>query len=73
LTKLLVATGTEQSFFQSIEVLNLDASNPSLVCDNLPVLPVGLAAGTGQLFQGTTPIICGGATRNCFVKIRHRS
>jgi hypothetical protein len=61
----LVATG--KSFSKSIEVVNLDASKPNLVCDNLPGFPVGLEGGTGQLFQGTTPIICGGARPNRFV------
>jgi hypothetical protein len=65
LTKMLVATG--YGFLKSIEVVNLDASKPNLVCDNLPDFPVGLEGGTGQLFQGTTPIICGGARPNRFV------
>jgi hypothetical protein len=65
LSKLLVATG--KSFSKSIEVVNLDASKPNLVCDNLPGFPVGVEGGTGQLFQGTTPIICGGARPNRFV------
>ncbi len=58
MTKLLVATGTDYS--RRIEVVNLDASKPNLVCDNLPNFPVGLEGGTGQLFHGRTPIICGG-------------
>ena len=64
LTKMLVATGNEPGFLKSIEVVNLDASKTNLVCDNLPDFPVGLVGGTGQLFQGTTPIICGGANPN---------
>ena len=58
LTKLLVATGTIVS--QTVEIVNLDKTRPNLICDNLPSLPTGLRAATGQLFQRITPIICGG-------------
>ena len=61
LTKLLVANGGYSDFSKSVEVVNLDPSKPDLMCDNLPDYPVGVAGSTGQLFQGTTPIICGGA------------
>jgi len=33
------------------------------LCDNLPEYPVGLQGGTGQLFNKSTPIICGGYSR----------
>ncbi len=67
LTKLLVATGGGTTYLKSIEVVNLDASKPNLVCDNLPDFPIGLVGGTGQLFQETTPIICGGANPDRWV------
>jgi hypothetical protein len=57
----LVANGGYSDFSKSIEVVNLDSSNPNLVCNNLPDFPVGAAGTIGQLFQGTTPVICGGA------------
>ena len=50
MTKILVATGTSDSL-QSVEVVNLDESNPDLICDNLPDMPVGRYAATGQLFK----------------------
>ncbi len=45
---------------KTVEVINLDPANPGLVCDNLPEFPVGLHGATGQLFNKSTPIICGG-------------
>jgi hypothetical protein len=60
MTKLLVAAGNTHDYLKSVEVVNLDESNPALTCDNLPDLPIGLDGATGALFQGTTPIICGG-------------
>jgi hypothetical protein len=61
LTKLLVANGVNDSDYSiTVEVINLDPSNPGLVCDNLPEFPVGLTGATGQLFNKKTPIICGG-------------
>jgi len=57
MTKLLVATG----FSKSVEILNLDALNPNLICDDLPSLPFSLYGATGQLHFKTTPIICGGS------------
>ena len=50
MTKLLVATGGN-SLYQSVEVVNLDESNPDLICDNLQDIPVGRFAATGQLFK----------------------
>ena len=44
---------------KSVEVINLDGSNPGLICDNLPELPIGIQGATGQLVQGEIPIICG--------------
>ncbi len=60
LTKLLVATGGYFDFIKTVEVINLDPANPDLVCDNLPEFPLGLQGATGQLFNKSTPIICGG-------------
>jgi hypothetical protein len=53
-TKLLVASDSK-----IVEVVNLDQSNPNLICNNLPDLPVALSHTAGGLFQGTTPILCG--------------
>ena len=52
MTKLLVASGT------TVEVINLDESDPELICDNLPDLPYSSYAAIGQLFRRNTPIIC---------------
>jgi len=57
LTKLLVATGLGSN---SVEVVNLDENTPNLVCNNLPDLPNKLQGLTGQLYQGSKPILCGG-------------
>ena len=61
LTKLLVATGFG---FKSVEVVNLDENTPNLVCDNLPDLPFVLEGLTGQLYQGSKPILWGGNDLN---------
>ena len=60
MTKLIVAAGNTYDYLKSVEVVNLDESNLDLTCDNLPDLPIGLDGATGGLFEGTTPIICGG-------------
>ena len=62
LTKLVVAGGGDQPYgrLKSVEVVNLDESNPSVTCKNLPDLPLGLWGAMGQLYQQKTPIICGG-------------
>ena len=44
----------------NISVVNLDETQPDLVCDDLPPLPSVTYGATGKLFQGQTPIICGG-------------
>ena len=62
MTKLLAATGYVGDG-STVEVINLDDSNPNLVCDNLPNLPHGINGPVGNLFSGTTPIICGGYKR----------
>ena len=62
LTKLLVATGNENLFLSSVEVVNLDESDPDLICDNLPDFPLNVVGASGQLLDGT-PIICGGAAQ----------
>ncbi len=56
-SKVLVATGRKGAL-SSVEVINLDGSGQ--VCENLPDLPNGLKGPYGQLFNKTTPIICGG-------------
>jgi hypothetical protein len=58
MTKLLVASGKHSP--KSVEIINLDEKNASLVCDDLPDLLVGVEGATGQLFNGKIPIICGG-------------
>jgi hypothetical protein len=62
MTKLLVASGigADLQNLASVEIVNLDESNPDLICDNLPDLPVAVYAATGQLFNQKHPIICGG-------------
>jgi N-acetylneuraminic acid mutarotase len=49
-----------QSYLKTVEVINLDPANPGLVCDKLPEFPVYLKGCTGQLFNKSTPMICGG-------------
>jgi hypothetical protein len=46
--------------FSSIEIINLDESNPSLTCKSLAKFPLDIVEAKGNLYQGTTPIICGG-------------
>jgi hypothetical protein len=58
MTKLLVANGGEN--LKSVEIINLDADSPNLICDNLPDFPLGLRGTTGHLYAGSKPIICGG-------------
>ena len=57
-----MAGGGDQPYgrLKSVEVVNLDETNPNVTCKNLPDMPLGLWGATGQLFQGKTPIICGG-------------
>lgn len=59
LSKILVATGRKGAL-TSVEIINLDASKPDLICDNLPDLPNGLKGPTGQFFNKSIPVICGG-------------
>ena len=72
MTKLLVATGRGPNGVskRSVEVVNLDQSRPNMTCENLPDFPLQLETATGQLFRGTTPILCGGSNgvlyKNCF-------
>ena len=58
MTKLLVATGYRP--LATVEIVNLDESNPYLVCDDLPNLPIAVEFATGQLYNRKHPIICGG-------------
>ena len=58
MTKLLVASG--RGYLASVEIINLDESSPEQTCNSLPDLPFGLEGSTGQLYQGSRPIICGG-------------
>jgi hypothetical protein len=61
MTKLLAAGGYIGGR-SSVEIVNLDDSKPNVICSNLSNLPFGLFGSVGQLFRGTTPIICGGYT-----------
>ena len=54
-SKLLV-TSEENN----VLVINLDETQPDLVCDDLPPFPRSTNGVTGQLFHGKTPILCGG-------------
>jgi hypothetical protein len=58
MTKLLVATGYGAG--ASVEIVNLDESNPDYICNNLPDFPFSIQFATGQLYNRKTPIICGG-------------
>ncbi len=60
MTKLLVATGYGNDYLASVEIVNLDESNPDYICDNLPKFPIAVTFATGQLYNRTQPIICGG-------------
>ena len=70
MTKLLVATGLASKnlrYSSSVEIVNLDESNPDLICDNLPNLPVSVRSATGKLLNRNRPTICGGSagTAHC--------
>ena len=54
-----MATGYSSSFLSSIEVVNIDESEPDLICDDLPNFPFEVVGATGQLLDGE-PVICGG-------------
>ena len=67
-TKLLLAGGVSYVkgapvFLNSVEVINLDETKPTQVCNNLANLPTTLYLASGKLYQGL-PTICGGATSN---------
>ena len=62
MTKLMVSSGME---LKSVEVIDLDESKLNTTCHDIPDFPVkGLLGRTGQLFQKTMPIICGGSNLN---------
>jgi hypothetical protein len=61
MTKLLVATGYGARLLASVEIVNLDESNPDLICENLPDIPLRVQWATGQLYNRKLPIICGGS------------
>jgi len=63
MSKLLVGTG--YSFVNTVQIINLDQSDPDLLCDRLPDLPHGMQSATGQLYNGITPTICGGYYCEC--------
>jgi hypothetical protein len=69
LTKLLVYHAGGK--YSSIEIINLDESNPSLTCKSLAKLPLDVVAAKGNLYQGTTPIICGGYTYSSVTATYH--
>jgi hypothetical protein len=61
MTKLLVAAGSGSGTrLASMEIINLDYSNPNLICENLPNLAVPISSPTGKLFTQKHPILCGG-------------
>jgi len=43
---------------RNVEVIDLE--DPTKTCADLPDLPTGLKGPTGQLFNKTIPIVCGG-------------
>ena len=57
MSKLLVIGGSGS---RSAEVINLDQTNPDLVCDNINNPPASVINGIGDLLDGKTPIYCGG-------------
>ena len=58
MTKLLVGLGNKN--VDSVEVVNLDGTDQ--ICSFLPDYPIKNAAATGQLINGSVPMICGGVT-----------
>ena len=60
MTKLLVVGGSNWTDLRSVEVVNLDQSQPNLQCQSPPDYPLKTRGSAGQLFRGT-PVICGGA------------
>ena len=71
MTKLLLAGGVTYVngapvFLNTVEVINLDETKPSLVCNNLSNLPTTLYLASGKMYQGL-PTICGGASSNSLV------
>ena len=39
-----------------------DESTPGLTCDYFPELPLALVGANGQLYGGTTPLVCDGVS-----------
>ena len=71
---LLIAGGSK-----AIEVIDLQ--NPDVTCEPLPDLPYELYFATGQLYEGETPIVCGGIIKkdgdkfdscDCFVMVHNQ-
>ena len=56
MTKLLVGLGVTD--LDSVEVVNLEGQ----YCQDLPNYPIKVAGSTGQLLNGSVPMICGGVT-----------
>ncbi len=54
MTKLLVVGGSAKA----VEVVNLDNSNPFLICDDLSALPDYFYFNIAFLYNGITPTIC---------------
>ena len=50
MTKLLVAGGASDgsTFLTSVEVVNMDDSNPDVTCQNLPDLPASIFGAAGK-------------------------
>jgi hypothetical protein len=63
LTKILVYhSGGGASGSGRVEIINLDQANPNFSCYYLSNFPLSTVGAVGNLYQGTTPIICGGFT-----------
>jgi hypothetical protein len=50
MTKLLVTYGYD-SDLNTVEIINLDPTQPDLVCDNLPDLPRNKQGATGETIK----------------------
>ena len=58
MTKLLIASGLGKNIEKKVEIINLNEEHADLVCDDLPELYESATYGTGQLYNGSIPIIC---------------
>lgn len=64
--KVLVGTGTPPNTYNGADFFEvIDLSDPTLVCDPFPSLPIPGTACTAGLQGGTTPLVCAAST--CFL------